>query len=94
MYYKALNVLGGTDSAKTLLDNIRKERARYIKDQLGVIFKAAPNYDLDTIKKAIEYCISRRFWSAGMFKDTLEHISIEKSKNISNKTVFNNTSIP
>lgn len=94
MYSKALNVLGGTDSAKTLLDNIRKERVRYVKDQLGVIVKAAPNYDFDTIEKAIEYCVSRRLWSAGMFKDTLEHMSIEKSKNKSKKTVLNNASIP
>jgi transposase len=94
MYSKALNVLGGTDSAKILLENIRKERARYVKDQLGVIVKTAPNYDLDTIEKAIEYCVSRRLWSAGMFKDTLEHMCIEKDKNKSKKTALNNTSIP
>lgn len=87
-------MLGGTDSAKILLDNIRKERVRYVKDQLGVIVKAVPNYDFDTIEKSIEYCVSRRLWSAGTFKDALEHISIEKNKNKSKKTALNNTSIP
>jgi hypothetical protein len=29
-----------------------------------------------------------------MFKDTLEHMSIEKDKNKSKKTALNNTSIP
>ncbi|RDA73735.1 hypothetical protein DU449_00195, partial [Hafnia paralvei] len=78
----------------TLLDNIRKERVRYIKDQLGVIVKAAPNYNLDTIEKAVEYCVSRRLWSAGMFKDTLEHISMGSSQKTIKKTVLNNASIP
>ncbi|WP_243122222.1 IS21 family transposase [Clostridium thermarum] len=94
MYFKALTVLGGTESAKTLLDNIRKERSRYAKDQLGVIVKAASNYDEESVKKAIEYCVSRRLWSAGMFKDTLEHFSMKNSENSSKKPTLNNSSIP
>jgi hypothetical protein len=94
MYSKALIVLGGTDSARILLDNIRKERVRYVKDQLGVIVKTAPNYEINIIDKAIEYCVSRRLWSAGMFKDTLEHLSIENSQKTSKKIVLNNASIP
>lgn len=94
MYSKALRVLGSTDSAKILLDSIKKERSRYVKDQLGVIVKAAPNYDFDIIEEAVEYCVSRRLWSAGMFKDTLEHLSLKNSQGKSKKTTLNNASIP
>lgn len=94
MYAKALIGLYSTDSAKILLDNIRKERSRYVKDQLGVIVKATPNYDKDTIEKAVDYCVSRRLWSAGMFKDALEHFSIKSSHTLSNKTILSNSSIP
>lgn len=94
MYLKALKILGSTDSAKTLLDNIRKEKSRYCRDQLGVIVKVAVNYDSDTINKSIEYCVCRRLWSASMFKDTLEHISLEKDRNIVKNPLLKNPSIP
>lgn len=94
MYLKALTALGGTDSAKTLIDNIKKERSRYIKDQLGVIVKVAPNYDEKSIEKAIEYCVKRRLWSAGMFKDALEHFSVKNSENSRTEPLLSNTYIP
>lgn len=94
LYSKALTILGDTDIARILLDNIRKDRSRYIKDQLGVIVKAVPGYDIDTIEKAVEYCVSRRLWSAGMFKDALEHLSLKKSQNLNKKTTLNNAAIP
>ncbi|WP_238475863.1 IS21 family transposase [Clostridium manihotivorum] len=94
MYGKALNVLGDTEIARVLLDNIKRERSRYIKDQLGVIVKAAPNYDFDIIEKAVEYCVRRRLWSAGMFKDTLEHLNLKTSQGKNNKPNLNNATIP
>lgn len=94
MYAKALTVLGGTDNARILLDNIRKERVRYAKDQLGVIVKTTPNYDTNAVEKAIEYCISRRLWSAGMFKDTLEYLSSNNKEKVNSKTALKDASIP
>lgn len=94
MYSKALTVLGGTSGATLLLNNIKIERSRYFKDQLGVIIKAASNYDSKIIAYAVDYCIQRKLWSAGMFKDTLEHLSIKSTQTKYKKSNLLKAQIP
>lgn len=74
IYKKTLLALGGTDKARELLDNIGKEKTRYIRDQYGLILKEIKNYDEAVIKEGIEYCLVRKLYSAGIFKDALAHI--------------------
>ena len=74
IYEKTLLGLGGTDKARELLDNIGKEKSRYIKDQYGLILKETKKYNEDVIKEGIDYCIDRRLYSAGIFKDALVYI--------------------
>lgn len=94
IYEKAFVLLGETDNAKVLLDNIRKEKVRYCKDQFGVIINAAPTYGSDVIAEAVDYCVKRNLWSAGMFKETLEYLASKKDIKISDKPIWDNASIP
>lgn len=94
MYSKAFTVLGGTAGATLLLKNIKIERSRYFKDQLGVIIKAASSYDSKTIADAVDYCIQRKLCSAGMFKNTLEHLNIKTSQIKYKKSSLLKTQIP
>lgn len=93
VYERAFAALNKTDSAKILLDNIRKEKVRYCKDQFGVIINTVPAYETNIVEEAIKYCVVRRLWSAGMFKETLEYLTAKNTTKSSNKIIFDNTSI-
>jgi len=94
VYERAFIALGKTDNAKILLDNIRKEKIRYCKDQLGVILNAAPSYEPKIIIEAVDYCVKRSLWSAGMFKETLEYMATKNNSHIDKKSIFDSASIP
>lgn len=94
IYQKAFVALGETENARVLLDGIRKEKVRYCKDQLGVIINTAPSYELEVITAAVDYCVIRRLWSAGMLKETLEYLTFKKDTKIAPKSFCGNLSIP
>lgn len=74
---KNFKALGSSENAKVLLENIRREKSRYIKDQLGVILKSVEGYSNEMIQKALSYCIERSLWSATTFKDVLQYLKAE-----------------
>ncbi len=94
VYNKAFEVLGETDAAKTLLDNIRKEKSRYAKDQFTLIINTADKLSPDIVKEAAEYCAGRELWSAVLFKDTVEYLKLEREQKKHRKPILNQTSIP
>jgi transposase len=75
---KTIEALGNSDNARILLENIRREKSRYIKDQLGVILKSVEGYSSDILEKALNYCVERSLWSATTFKDVLQYLTEEK----------------
>lgn len=85
MYDKAFKALGMSDDAKELLDNIVKEKERYCRDQFGLIITVVKDYDETIIRQALEYCVKRKLFSAGMFKDTLEYLKLQKETDLSKK---------
>ncbi|PRR79948.1 hypothetical protein CLLI_06810 [Clostridium liquoris] len=94
IYKKAFIALGKTENAKIFLDNIRKEKARYCKDQLGVIINTAPSYESEVINEAVDYCVIQSLWSAEMFKETLEYLAVKKDIKVTQKPIGNNMPIP
>lgn len=85
IYQKTLIALGDTDKSRELLDNIGKEKSRYIRDQFGLILKVIKKYEKPIIQETIEYCVERRLYSAGIFKDALAYINNRKNEVNSNK---------
>jgi len=94
IYERAFATLGKTENAKIFLDNIRKEKVRYYKDQLGVIINITPSYEPEVITEAVDYCVLRSLWSAGTFKETLEYLAIKKNAKVTLNPVWDNASIP
>ena len=94
IYERVFLALGKTDNAKILLDNIRREKSRYCKDQLGVIIKIVPSYESSLIEQALNYCVIRNLWSAGTFRETLEYLSINRDVQVDKKSILINLSIP
>lgn len=87
IYQKTLLALGDTDKAKELLDNIGKEKTRYIRDQFGLILKEIKNYDETIVEESIKYCVERKLYSAGIFKDALAHID-ERKKELDSDKIY------
>ncbi|WP_315675931.1 IS21 family transposase [Clostridium sp. 19966] len=94
VYERAFIVLGQTENAKALLDNIRKEKVRYCKDQFGVIINASSAYDSDIVSEAVNYCVNMKLWSAGTFKDTLEYFSNKKLSTVDKIDINSKVQIP
>lgn len=63
------------DKAKILIDEIRKEKPRYIRDQLMVLDSVATASSDAAINKALDYCINNKLFSATDFKDAVNHYS-------------------
>ena len=85
---KATKALGNSDNARILLENISREKSRYIKDQLGLILKSVEGYGNNMLQKALSYCVERNLWSATSFKDVLQYLT-EESKAIVKDTNTN-----
>jgi len=94
VYERLFAALGKTKNAKTLLDGIRQDKARYCKDQFGVILNIVPSYEASLIEQALNYCVIRNLWSAGMFKETLEYLAIHENAKSDKKSVLDKLSIP
>ena len=68
-------MLGFANSHKahTLIQGIRREKPRYVRDQLSLIVKLQSQYESSELAFAVDYCLKRRLFSAVDFKDTLEY---------------------
>jgi len=95
IYQKTLLALGDTDKSRELLDNIAKEKTRYIRDQFGLILKEIKKYEKSVIQETIEYCVERKLYSAGIFKDALAYVNGMKME-IDNDKIYKpvNLNIP
>ena len=72
VYDKAFRMLLYLDEARVLLEGIQEDKPRYVKDQLGVIINTCEDYpEQQTIRQAIHYCVERKLWSAGDFKQSV-----------------------
>lgn len=94
MYEKALKALGMSENVNELLDAIREEKARYCKDQFGVILSVTKDYNNLIVKQALEYCVKTKLFSAGMFKGTLKCLRQQKKKDVTKKYTPVNISTP
>ncbi|WLC62198.1 hypothetical protein [Clostridium sp. CM028] len=94
VYERLFFALGKTENAKMLLDGIKREKPRYCKDQFGSILNIVHSYEASLIEQALNYCVIRNLWSAGMFKETLEYLAIQDIAKVDKKSVIDKLSIP
>ncbi|QNO13369.1 hypothetical protein HYG86_00570 [Alkalicella caledoniensis] len=73
MYDKTLEMLGGSEIAKLLLETIKKEKGRYIREQFGLIKSIVQKYSSETLDKALEFCYKNNLNSAVDIRDAAEH---------------------
>ena len=74
LYHETLQSLGGTENGAKLLDMIKLEKPRYIRDQYQYLIKTAKELTQDTVDAAIEYMIRHDFWSATVFSSVAANL--------------------
>ena len=68
-----------TDQAQHFLETIKKEKPRYIRDQLEVIQSSAREVDTHIANQALAFCIKNSLYSAVDFKDATKHFYKESA---------------
>jgi hypothetical protein len=63
------------DKAKILIEGIRNEKPRYIRDQLIIIDSVVATKSGDSINRALDYCVNNKLFSAVDFRDAVNHYS-------------------
>lgn len=72
-----LTMLGDSQDAQDYLQNLRKLRSRYIRDQLQLLKQTILNQPKDLVSKALNYCVKNKLYSAVYFRDALTHFSTQ-----------------
>ena len=72
---QVLALLEDTPEALTLLNMIKRDKPRYVRDQFLLIKVAVKNHTMEVIRKAIKYCVDNELWSAVDFKSAVEHFT-------------------
>jgi transposase len=85
LFKKVTILFPNTERINDFLNTIRKEKPRYIRDQLLLIKKSAENKDAKTITKALEYCIDNKLYSASDFSDVIIFYAKEMVDNNNNQ---------
>ena len=64
LFEKALNILGDRPEVRTMLEGIRREKPRYVREQYLILQKLADLFPEDTVQEALYYCLERKLYCA------------------------------
>lgn len=85
LWQKVFDILGKTEAATIFMEALKEEKPRHLKDQFRLIMDTVKTQEITTIQKALDYCNQRKLFSAGMLKDTLEHLNIQGQRQLDKK---------
>lgn len=63
------------DKALMFLENIRRIKPRYVRDQYRIIEKVLDEFSADAVSQALDYCTVNELYSAVDFRDAVNHFS-------------------
>lgn len=74
-------LFGEIDGLDMYLTRIHSEKTRYYRDQLGVIRSLFDEWEADTVRAALSYCIEHESYSAGELKSAAAYVAaLEEDK--------------
>lgn len=73
-------MIDSSEEATMFLNEIRKEKPRYFRDQLSLIKKAVDGVGVEIVKNALTYCLERNLYSATLFKETIEFLKLKEEE--------------
>jgi transposase len=68
------------DQAKEYLQQIRKDKPRYIRDQLQIIKKLTDVLDMEIVNQAMAFCIENRIYRATDLESVAKNIRVRQSQ--------------
>ena len=74
------------DKAAVYLQEIRKLRSRYIRDQLQIILKQIKNNEKKVIDMALEECMRRQLFSATEFIDMVQYLNRQREGTVTKES--------
>lgn len=83
LYTQVLDLLENTPEAILLLNMIKQEKPRYVRDQFLLIRTTVNNYGAEVIREAAKYCADNELWSAVDFRSAAEHFALNKADDAS-----------
>lgn len=75
---QAIDKLGNTDKANEFIEGIRKNKPRYLNDNLRLILSKADLQDTEAVSKAIDYCLENSFYNALKFTELIVYFKQEQ----------------
>jgi len=72
---QVLEMLGNIPEALMLLNMIKTDKPRYVRDQFLLIKATVSNNTVEVIQNAIQYCSDNELWSAVDFRAAVEHFA-------------------
>lgn len=79
-YKKALETLGNTEQAKEFLNLLKKDKPRYIRDNLEVIISKTREYPKSIIQESLLLCIDNKLLNANTFTQIVRNKFLEQQK--------------
>jgi len=82
LYQNVIDNIGENENVKKFLNEIKKDKPRYIRDQYLLIIETTKNLPQPKIFKAIDYCVKNKLWSATDFRsvvNNLDKLSVRNS---------------
>lgn len=74
LYIKTFDALNNSNNVRMFLDNIKKCKPRYFRDQLGLILKTLIGIqDTEIVRLAVDYCVTNTLWSASEFVTAIKY---------------------
>ena len=73
----AINKLGNTAKAKVFIEGIRKDKPRYLNDNLRLILSKTDEQDTEAISMAIDYCLESHHYNARRFTELIAYFKKE-----------------
>ena len=64
LFENTLNMLGNTTQVRAMLEGIRREKPRYVRDQFILLKKLPSLYSEEVVLKTLDYCLTRKLFSA------------------------------
>jgi hypothetical protein len=82
LYQNVIDNIGENETVKRFLNEIKKDKPRYIRDQYLLIIDTAKNISQEEIFKAINYCVDNELWSATDLVSVVDNLNkLPDSKN-------------
>jgi len=74
------NKFSNVELARAFLEQIRKEKPRYIRDQIQLISKQLKEFDSSLVDKALKECMEKKLFSATDFIDIIHYLDRQRQE--------------